>query len=376
MQLLVFLVIIAILAGIELIFYRRHALDQISLDVHFSQPVASYGEVIEVIEIAQNSKKLPLPFLLLKFESPVALEFLDMTNTSLSDLLYREDMLTMKPYSRHTRKIKARCIRRGYYSFFRVNVSTTDLLLIDKITKDYENEAIITILPERVEIGEIKTLLSITFSDVLQRRSLLTDPFAFAGIREYQPWDPMRSINWTASAKAGDLMVNQNASTSTRQVSIFVNLEFYNTKSSTSLLEKAIALAYSYMFELCQAGISSSLYTNGLDILANTPVTSDMSCSMTDMSQRGIELARIDLSKGVIPFQELVEENIAKTNDDDFIVVISPRSDANFQTILDHFRTRRKSVLWVMPCYRTTARITPTHSAPSEYLRWETLGHD
>ena len=60
--------LLAILAIVELIYYRKHALDDLSLHVSFSKPVASYGEVIEVIEVAENNKKLPLPFVLLKFE--------------------------------------------------------------------------------------------------------------------------------------------------------------------------------------------------------------------------------------------------------------------------------------------------------------------
>ena len=86
MILIVFLSLLAILAILELIYYRKHALDDLHLHVSFSQPVAAFGEVIEVVEVAENNKKLPLPFVLLKFESPTSLEFLDMTNSSVSDL--------------------------------------------------------------------------------------------------------------------------------------------------------------------------------------------------------------------------------------------------------------------------------------------------
>mgnify|MGYP003305453940 CR=1 FL=1 len=100
MEIIVFLIFIAILVFLELVWYRAHAVDEISLDVSFSKNVANFGEIIEVIEVAENNKRLPLPFIILKFETPAVLEFQDMTNTSLSDLLYREDMLTMKPFSK------------------------------------------------------------------------------------------------------------------------------------------------------------------------------------------------------------------------------------------------------------------------------------
>ncbi|MBO4928073.1 MAG: DUF58 domain-containing protein [Clostridiales bacterium] len=376
MKLFVFLIILVILSIAELFFYRKHALKDLTLHVSFSKPIARFGEVVEVVEVAQNNKKLPLPFILLKFESPVSLQFLDMTNTSLTDLFYREDMLTMKPFSRHTRRIKVKCIKRGFYSFVRVNITTSDLLLIEKITRTFDNDASITILPEEVPLPKLKTLLSITYSEVQQRRTLLTDPFSFAGIREYQSGDPMRTINWTATAKAGDFMVNQNTSTSTRQVSIFVNLEFYNLKESFSLLEKSISLAYSYMNELRRAGIPSQFFTNGKDMITGIPVTDAISSGDADTLRRGLALARIDLSAGVIPFADLLEEFIPSTGADDYIVIISPKYDGAFRPAVRNAKKRRSSLLWVMPAYHSTPAVIPDAELSDNYMRWEVRGHD
>ncbi len=376
MTLLVFLILLAILAAVELFIYRIHALDNLSLDVHFSTDLAQFGEIIEVVEIAQNYKRLPLPFLILKFEAPVSLKFLDMTNTTMSDLLYREDMLTMKPFSRHTRRIKARCMKRGYYSFTRVNITTSDILLIEKLTKEFDRSSNITILPEVVDVGELRSLMSITFSDVLQRRTLLTDPFAFSGIRDYQPWDPMKSINWTATARAGNFMVNQNASTSMKQVTILLNLEFYNRKKSDTLLEKSISLAYSYMQQLCEAGIPCSLHTNGKDILTGLPVSMEASSNAADMPRRGEKLARIDLTCEVLPFSDILESHIVRACSDDYTVIISPRNDRSFQESLIDILPLRPSLLWVMPCYRLSPKIDIESGLVNKYYRWETLGRD
>ncbi|MBO4928444.1 MAG: DUF58 domain-containing protein [Clostridiales bacterium] len=376
MTLLIFLILLAIMAAVELLIYRLHALDDLSLDVHFSTDLARFGEIIEVVETAQNNKRTPLPFLLLKFESPVSLEFLDMTNTTRSDLLYREDMLTMKPFSRHTRRIKAKCMKRGYYSFARVNITTSDLLLIEKFTRDFDNSSNITILPEEVDVGELHSLMSITFSDIQQRRTLLTDPVSFSGIREYQPWDPIKTINWTATARSGDFMVNQNASTSMRQVTILLNLECYNRKHSDFLLEKSISLAYSYMLQLCEAGIPCSLYTNGKDILTGLPVSMEPSSNVADMPQRGGELARIDLNNEVLPFAGILESHIVQVRSDDFTVIISPRNDSSFQESLINILPLRSSLLWVMPCYRLSQEVNIERELTDQYYRWETVGHD
>lgn len=372
MEIIVFLIFILILVSLELVIYRRHAVDRISLDLTFSKKVADYGEIIEVIEVAENNKRLPLPFIIMKFETPAVIEFQDMTNTSRSDLLYREDMLTMKPFSRHTRRIKARCTHRGYYSFTRVNMTTSDILLMEKFTREFPADSSLTILPKRISCVDLDLLMSTTFSDVMTRRTLLTDPFAFSGIREYQPYDPMKNLNWTATAKTGDLMVNQNASTAARQVCVFVNLEYYDPRNSSDLLEISISIAYSYISELSEAGIPSAVYINGRDIESGDPVIFEMNTAYTDIERRGVDLARIDLKQKVLPFGTFVDECLPGTDRDAFIVVISPRRDDVFRSVMDDIRARRRNSLWVLPYYRD-------QQVPEEtpgMRRWEVYGRD
>ena len=67
--------ILLILFIAEIAYYRRHALDDLSLKVDFSKNVANYGEDIELIEVAENKKKVPLPFIILKFEAPKEIMF-------------------------------------------------------------------------------------------------------------------------------------------------------------------------------------------------------------------------------------------------------------------------------------------------------------
>ncbi|MBO4637800.1 MAG: DUF58 domain-containing protein [Clostridiales bacterium] len=375
MKIIIFIIFLAIAASVEIAWYRKHALKKLDLDVSFSKSVASYGEIIEVIEVAKNNKRLPLPFILLKFEAPQVLEFQDMTNTTLSDLLYREDMLTMKPFSKHTRKIKAKCTARGYYSFTRVNLTTSDLLLTGKITREFPADASITILPEIIDTEMQRSLWSVTYSEVYTRRTLLTDPFSFAGIREYQPWDPMRTVNWTATARAGDLMVNTNTSTTAKKVKVILNLEYYNPKKSVSLLEKSISIAYSYVCELTHLGIPVELLTNGRDMMSGSTVSTSLNGSDSEITECGTELALIDLGKEVQPLSDLLDDYASELKRDDFVVVVSPRRDVSFRNSFLTLTKRCNSCLWVLPCYKGT-HTDPSEVLPPECIKWEMPGHD
>ena len=158
MEILVLIGILLAVFLVEVIYYNLHALDDLSLKVDFSKNIADYGEDIELIEVVENKKRLPLPFIILKFETPREIKFYDTEKASTSDFIYREDMLTMKAFSKHTRRIKAKCTKRGYYVFPRVGITTSDPFLIERFTKDFDNDAHLVVLPE-VQNAEITRIL-------------------------------------------------------------------------------------------------------------------------------------------------------------------------------------------------------------------------
>ena len=368
--LLIVIGVILIVFIAEVAYYRRHALDDLYLKVDFSKNVANYGEDIELIEVAENKKKLPLPFIILRFEAPREIKFYDSSIVTASDYLYREDMLTMKAHSKHTRRIKVKCKKRGYYVFPRVGIRTADLFLIDHYSKEFENHSELVVLPEVIPSDLIEMLMSVTMSDMQCRRSILTDPFALAGIREYGPGDPMKSINWKASAKTGELMVNQNASTCMKKVHIFVNLEDYDPKGSTSLMERSISLAYSYLIQLAALAIPSAIYTNGIDILTGQPEMSKTDPGIGTLNARALMLAKIDLTKKAQPFEEMVSKHLPLIDMNDFILFISPQYTDKFQMTLVDIKRRCPSIHWLMPCYNTTPAVNVLPSLASSYTRW------
>ena len=376
MEVLVLVGILIAVIVVEIVYYRLHALDNLRLKVDFSKNIADCGEDIELIEVVENKKRLPLPFIILKFATPLELKFYDTLKTPTSDFTYREDMLTMKPFSKHTRRIKVKCSKRGYYVFPRVGITTSDMFLFERFTKDFDNAANLLVLPKVLKTSITEILMSVTLSELQCRRTLVTDPFSLAGIREYGPNDPMKSINWKASARVGELMVNQNASTCAQKVNIFVNLEAYNPKGSTQLLESAISLAYTYLLELAKLNIPASLITNGRDVLSDLPAVSESDPGSTAVDKRGIMLAGIDLRKPAVPFAGMLEKYLSSTDQGDFILIISPQYSDGFRALLSELKTHRPSLLWIMPCYSTTPEIDLESSISDSYMRWEVSGND
>ena len=60
---------------------------------------------------------------------------------------------------------------------------------------------------------------------ITSRQFLYEDPFEFRGIRDYTITDPMNKINWKASARSGNLMVNLHDSHCFSRGNFILNLE-------------------------------------------------------------------------------------------------------------------------------------------------------
>ena len=89
MEILVLVGILLAVFLVEILYYRLHALENLSLKVSFSKNIADFGEDIELIEVAENKKRMPLPFIILKFETPREFKFYDTNIVTMSDFVYR-----------------------------------------------------------------------------------------------------------------------------------------------------------------------------------------------------------------------------------------------------------------------------------------------
>lgn len=94
-------------------------------------------------------------------------------------------------------------------------------------------------------------------------KRLYEDPFAFRTIRGYTAQDPMKTINWKASAKTGSLMVNTYDSVMSQKAMIFLDVEDNGILRREDLVEESIAVAATLMRKLLRQSIEVGLCMNG-----------------------------------------------------------------------------------------------------------------
>ena len=146
----------------------------------------------------------------------------------------------------------------------------------------------------------------------MAKRHMLEDPFEYRGIREYAPYDEMKTINWKATARTGDLMVNIRNYTSLRAVRIFLNLADTGILKNEQLVELCISIAARFAGELLEQGIRVAVYANGKDVLTGDPMKMQPSAGPGHMESINRAFARISLEEGYIPSESFSGENWRK----------------------------------------------------------------
>ena len=188
----------------------------LSARLFFSARSVTEGERCFLSEQVENRKALPLPMLKVKFQVSRKLHFEDEGDSAVTDQYYRNDILSLGPHQRLTRRIPFRCTARGYYRIEGLDLVASDLFLSREMVSEAEAESVLYVYPGPVRGVSLDAAIRRLNGEILAKRHLLEDPFEYRGLREYAPFDEPRSINWKATARTGDLTVNLRGYTALR----------------------------------------------------------------------------------------------------------------------------------------------------------------
>ncbi len=331
-------------------FVYRHFWDQgLQVSLRFATDCVYEKETVLLEEIVENHKRLPLPLLKVKFRCSRYLQFEKVKNAAVTDFYYRNDVFTALPMKRIIRELPFVCTKRGYYGIRGIDLLSTDLFMSKNFIAERESETTLYVLPRPYKTRELTRALQKINGEVLAKRHLLEDPFENRGIREYQPYDTMRNINWKATAKTGSLMVNQKNYTSLKAVRIFLNLDDHAILRREELLEVSIRIAAELAQCMLAQGMRVSVYSNTADVLTGQCLEIGDSAGAGHLEVILKGLARIDLDKPAFSFQKLFLNRLCQDDNGTFTVVISPNVYKEFQQNLLTYREYDSDFFWICP---------------------------
>jgi len=265
------LLILWIFLGSAILFFAQRAIyahawaKGVRLFLRFERSHAAAGEDVPVYEQVENRKWLPLPVFGYRYSLCRNFELLPKNGAFPERVSHR---LALPAQKRVRAQTRLHGLARGIYTVTQAEIFGTDLFGTLKETRPAACTAMLTVRPARLPAAQLAAPFRQLFGAVLTRRSSLEDPFALRGIRPYESYDSMHSINWKASAKTGDWKVNQHAYTTDESVLFLLDLE-HGTPDEQ---EELISLASSMSAMLLGRGVTVGLRSNARGCLTALPL--------------------------------------------------------------------------------------------------------
>ncbi len=311
MVVLLFFVTFFIIIKLVRKYYASNWNKGLSTFVHFGAENINEGESGYVYEEVTNDKFLPLPIVNLKFDLDKSIVYKERSAGIVSDKQYRSDVFSLAPNSKLSRSFEVKYTKRGVYSIKNVDLYTLDP--VDEYLR-YENygcNALIYVYPSYSNHKDILAPFSRVMGQALKNKFIFEDPFEFRGIRNYTSHDPMKKINWGASAKTGELMVNNFFDTTSRHITIFLDMSNNSAWKRYDQLEECIRITRNLMEDFLKNQIPIEIITNAKDFEDGSDIVMEKGLGVGILQANLRKLARIDLDREITSMEEYFNANEA-----------------------------------------------------------------
>lgn len=337
----------------------------LSVDISFEEEAVDEGKTGTITETFINDKKLMIPIVNVKFELDKNIEYIDKSNVSISDRQYRSDSMTLKPRKSYKRQVKVKFNKRGVYEMGDAVVSTRDLFCNYNYAEKYPSSSEIYVYPSYSRYTDLFAPFSRMVGEAIKNKFIYEDPFEFKGIRDYTGAEPMKKINWSASAKTGDLKVNNYYDTSSRHALLFLDIVNSQIWKQYDQIEECIRITRNYMEGFIRRHIPLEIITNGKDIFEKTQIFFDKGQDAGYVEQCLRKMARIDIDEPTESLAKYFEENQAK--DDELCILLSVDQSPALIHAYEKFLGRHEGE-WVCPISGSAERLIHSRSINVTYV--------
>ena len=373
--------------------YKTYWKKGLQVQVRFSDGHVYEGDETRLMEEITNDKRLPLPAVEIRFAMDKALSYPGEAaeNVSVSDKTYRRDVFSLFARQKNIRTFPVNCTRRGCYSIREAELVGYDFFFQEKYYDTLPQEARLYVYPRRVDTRRIRLICQALSGMRLVQNQMYSDPFAFAGIRAYDRSDPMRRINWKASAKSGELMVNQFDATTSLAVKCFLDVADRHVIRHPELVEESISIVTSLATQLAADRMDVEILGNALYSFeeglsgksrgtdGETSGTEELSVTLkagaNDPGELYRRMACIETDRITCDMGELLRREAKGVQEQWLYVLVSQNQDEDTSEGVRAMAANGARLLWVIPSEPVSAakEEKPELPAQAKIMRWEVV---
>lgn len=257
--------------------WAKHLFDRVTFERSTNDQRVFLGEPITLAVTLRNAKILPLPW----YEWRLALadtflvdgEMLASSAVPGASFLVRKGALGW--YQTHTWEFQLEARERGYHAIGPGSLKSADILGMFPKSKADEHSLHVTVFPRVLSMEEFGLESDRPMGERKGRNRLFEDPLRLSGLREYRPGDPLKRIDWKATARSGELQSRLYEPSATQQLYLLVNIDTMAHSWEGYLkedLEQTISVAASVAVWAAEHRFSVGILANGSFPDADRPI--------------------------------------------------------------------------------------------------------
>jgi uncharacterized protein (DUF58 family) len=235
-----------------------------------SSPFAFFGDNIELSVQVNNDKPLPVDALC-QDEIDNVWRFLDKKLEShyLPYKAILPNEVHLGGYETVTRRYSLTCEKRGVFAFGPAAIRSQDPLGLYRETANDPKKDSIIVYPKTLPVNAEGLKDLYPFGDNPRASWLLQDPIFLKMMRPYQPQDPLKHVDWKATARTGQLQTRVFDMAFGQRIMLCLNLVTLKNPwdgVDTNLFESLVTVASSVALKLASSGFSVGLVSNGISM--------------------------------------------------------------------------------------------------------------
>ena len=320
-----------------------------------SQTHSFVGETIRYEVRIANRKLLPLPWLDLRTEMPEALRpsGRELVPSGRPKVNWLQRMTSLRWYERLTWAYEIPLTTRGYYRIGPSLLRSGDLFGFFTHERDDPATHKLWVYPEVVSLERLGIPALRPFGETRGGNPLFEDPTRLQALRDYQSGDPLKRVDWKATARRGALFTRVYEPASNPHLLLALNV---------ATLPESWMGAYGGIFERA-VSVTASLAAAYGDV--RLPLGLIANCTYPDQSAtirvpagrsdrqalRLLEaLAMVD-SFALVPMERLLAEEASRLPLGSTVILVTALTSPGLYEALDRLRRRGYgvSVIYVGP---------------------------
>ena len=226
---------------------------------------ANVGDTVTVGITVDNGGVLPVPWVLL--DDLLPRKALVQRPPALEVKGSRLQLAMFKSRGRKTHFYQLLCNQRGYFQIGPLVLETGDLFGLHRRWRLLTSPHFVLVYPEVVALAGFDVASRRPIGEVLITHRLYEDPTRIAGVRAYEPGDPLNRVHWRATARTGVLhsKVYEPSTVVGTTLLLDFHQDSYEAKHEPYRSELAVTAAASLANAVYQMGQQVGLVTNGRD---------------------------------------------------------------------------------------------------------------